>query len=522
MRHFVLTLLCLQPFSITIGQTWQETDLNSTANIRYQSSNPTRLSYNRLNNFSAAVIGYQLQKGGFHDVTHSGKKGDLDVSVGGLHRVGKADLSGHISYRNTNEKSHKWNSTLWLNPNNDFILADSLASNVTTEAFDMDAEASFRLSKVLKAGLGLGLKVGSRSDQTDPRPKTNTSIIPIRVGVDYTLAKAWAVGFVAGMQLYRSDISYTNVDPQKDRVYFLMKGMGDYYKRSSSSDGGYNRDYKGSTWNAALQGTWTGATAQNFIELSYSLSNENAKDGDAAYTFKGGDYGQRSITLNNRLKIEKGRNMHHISICGNLLTGKSTWYEQKRQVDTEHANRMYYEILSKNRIQDLSVLNLMATYRYAHYHKDMDSDRLYAELRTAFSNTVRKHYLGFSSPRQEISRLDMAVAIGKVLKIKQATLLFQLDGGYNLPLKKTYSAASNVAVENDITGIHTARQFEYASASQAHVGTHADASFPIGKSLRGGVFAKASVHFYSDEGVYWKGYDGKSLTNVSTGVYLIF
>jgi hypothetical protein len=522
MKHLVLTILCLPAFSGATGQTWQESHINEAANIRYRSSNPTRLSYNVLNHFAAAVVDYQLQNGGFYDAAQSGNARNLNVSVGGLHRVGKTDLSGHISYHNTKEKNHRWNSTLWLNPYNDFILADSVASDVTTESFDMHAAASWRLSEILKAGLSIGLQVGSRSDQTDPRPKTGTSVIPLSAGIDYALGKAWAIGFAAGIQLYRSDISYTSIDPQKDRVYFIMKGMGDYYKRSVSSDGGYTRDYKGNTWNAALQATWTGASAQNFMELSYAAGNENAEDGGAAYTFKGGDYGHQTVAFANRLKIDRGRSMHDISVGASFLSGKATWYEQKRQVDTEHANRMYYEVLSKNRIQDLSVLNLSAAYRYTSSRKGMDSDRLYAELRTGFSSTLRKHYLGSSSPKQEISALDMGAAFGKVFRIKQATILTQLDGGYKLPLTKKYAGASNVAAEGDITGVYTARQFEYAAAAQAYAGIQADASMPAGNGLRGGMFVKASARFYTGNEAFWKGYDGESLTKASAGVYLIF
>lgn len=522
MKHFVLTILYLSAFSAATGQTWQETDINSTANIRYRSSNPARLSYNALHSFSAAVIDYQLQSGGFHDAAQSGSTRNLNVTVGGLHRVGKVDLSGHISYHNTKEENHRWNSTLWLHPYNDFILCDSVASDVTTDSFDMHAAASWRLSEALKAALGIGLKVGSRSDQTDPRPKTNTSVIPISAGIDYTLGRAWAVGISAGIQLYRSDISYTSIDPQKDRVYFIMKGMGDYYKRSVSSDGSYSRDYKGNTWNAALQAVWTGSSAQDFMELSYASGYEDAEDGGSAYTFKGGDYGQQTVAFTNRLKVERGRSLHDVSIGARFLTGKGTWYEQKRQVDTEHANRVYYEVLSKNRIQDLSSLHLSAAYRYTNYRKDINSDRLYAELRADFNNTVRKHYLGSSSPEQEAATLDVGAAVGKVFRIKQATILTQLGGGCKLPLAKKYASASNVAAEGDITGIYTARQFEYATAAQAYFGMLADASIPVGGNLRGGMFVKASGLFYAGNGEFWQGYSGKSLTKAATGFYLLF
>ena len=136
------------------------------------------------------------------------------------------------------------------------MLADSVASSGNAEAFAMGATFAYRFTKNIKGGLGAGLTVGSMSDQTDPRPKTNTSRFNITAGADATISSAWVLGLAARLELLSSNLSYTVVNPLINHRYFLLKGMGDYYRRSSSEDSGYQRDYKGTTFSGELSVTF--------------------------------------------------------------------------------------------------------------------------------------------------------------------------------------------------------------------------------------------------------------------------
>lgn len=133
--------------------------------------------------------------------------------------------------------------------------------------------ASYAWNESWKGGISIGLTLGSLSDQTDPRPKTNTTVLPIYVGTEHRLNSQWALGATAGISFYNSDIAYTLVNTLNSHRYFLMKGMGDYYRISSGDVSGYQRAYKGLNYTGALQLVWepehknTGISRKSVIRM---------------------------------------------------------------------------------------------------------------------------------------------------------------------------------------------------------------------------------------------------------------
>ena len=94
-------------------------------------------------------------------------------------------------------------------------------------------------------------------------------------------------GATAGISFYNSDIAYTLVNPLNSHRYFLMKGMGDYYRISSNDVSGYQRAYKGLNYTGALQLVWEPEHKKygNFTEVRYTHVSEEATDGGSSYKF---------------------------------------------------------------------------------------------------------------------------------------------------------------------------------------------------------------------------------------------
>lgn len=333
---------------------WHEGSVNETSNIEYNSLNPTRLSENKTKQYGVAVVDYTMQRGSYKQIDQAGKINDLNVYLGGLKEIGLIDLSGYLKYTNSRQNNRAWNATLYLHTANPFILGDSVKSDMTLEAFEMEATMAYRFAKQWTAGASIGLKAGSLSDQTDPRPKTNSSVIPIVLGVKWNATDVLSFGMTGRMDIYRSEISYTLVNPSNNHRYYLMQGMGAYYPRSSADGAGYSREYKGNTYTGALQLTYLPRNNNqwsNFLELSGKVSTENAEDGGSAYTFKGGDYELTTFGFQNRLQFKQRMDLvHHLILTGELGSGKGYGFDQKKMTDTEHGNRGYYVILSKDNV----------------------------------------------------------------------------------------------------------------------------------------------------------------------------
>lgn len=506
------------------AQTWNEGYLNQPQNLRYESMSPTRLSYNTTKDFAVASAGYQLAKGDFHALDASGDAHNLSAYLGGLRQIGHFSLAGHLGYSNLKENNQSWNSTLWNLRDNPYVLCDSVPGDATTESFDMGAAASYDFSPRLTAGIEIGLRTGSRADQTNPRPKTVTSMLPVTIGADYRLSDLVTIGLAAGIETGSSTIEYTYTNTLKNFRYFLMKGMGDYAKRSSGDESGYKRDYQTTAYRAAVNATWQTADSRwaDFIEVSYDLTKQKANDGSTSYSFNGGDYEQTLFSLLNRLQWRpNARLRHNLTLNAALQTGKGTWYDQKRELDMEHGNLVYYRVLSKS--INHKNQRLTAALQYQLDILDHNGRRdITAKAGVGYESTTHKQLLGYASPKQEIQALDLSLEVGKALYINKVTLLAQLNCGFRTPQKQTYASGCIYTDDENIDAVYTRPVFEYETAKSWRIGALVDASLPVSRQLTAGLYAKCRYQAYNGKNEYWQGFDGSHLTTADFGAYLKF
>jgi hypothetical protein len=506
---------------------WNDAYVNELMNVRYGSVNPTQLSYNVKQTSGVAILDYSLGRGLYHSVDKSGHVNDLNVFIGGLKDLGKLDLSGYLKYTNRQENSKVWNSSLYLNQDNPFVLCDSVPSDVTTESFEMGTAASYAFSNTMKGALSLNLKTGNMSDQTDPRPETKSSDIQIKAGSEWKIGRMYFLGLSAGIDMYGSDISYTVVNPLNNHRFFLMKGMGDYFRRSSSDESGYSREYKGDTYSCAAQITYAPETSKwkNFFEVMAEKGNEDAEDGGSAYTFKGGDYDFNSFSFRNRLEfIPNDKIIHHLVFSGTINNGDGTWYDQKKEVDTEHGNISYYKILSKNKIHKSKRVSLNLEYRLNTIYKSCPDFYFYGNV--GIEQVELKHFNDDGMHQQKSSLAHLKISAGKNFFLNKGSVSTSIHGGYYIPItNRIYGTGTSLTGDGDITAVYVNPEFEYVTSRYYNLGGSVKYDIPMrsGKDvLLVGVFAKVDSNIYQDDGTYYFPFKSKKYTTTNIGVVLSF
>ena len=520
-RIFPAILLLFQAFALN-GQVWDESYLNKTFNIGYGSLSPVRISDNAVRDYGVAVIDYALTRGAFYPIDGSGNAGVMSVTLDGLKSHGDFSLQGRFRYTNSQQRNQRWNSSLGLDIDNPFFVADSLSSDVTSEVFDLRAVASYRISDRLRAGLELGVKTGSRSDQSDPRPATETSSIPFTAGISYRLSPSLMIGASASASLFSSMVSFTNVQAQLGHRYFIMKGMGDYIKRSTSDESGYHRQYDGNAFGGALNALFgSGEGATDFVELSFSRSVQNARDGGASYAFKGGDFSKISAGFANRLQIKGSGSLHDVEIEAAFDMGSAVWSDQQRKTDMEHGGRVYYEILSTNTIESLTRLRGTALYTLTILGDDGEKG-FYTSLGGGYLYQANEHYQGTNNPLSSFTMADATLLLGKRFLMAGGALILEAGGSYRLPLSREFASASSYPGADNITEVYCAHKFEYETASRASAHALADFRFKARKGLAPGIFVKGQYEICTGAPFRWEGYDGTSLTGVTAGAYITF
>ena len=494
-------------------------ELNFLYNPYGSSMNPILLSYNRVKSVANAEVNTHFERGDFHAMDQSSRHNDFNVSIYGLRNFGRLDVEGTISYRNLKDYAHQWNSTLFLSSGNPFVLCDSVPSDVSSEQFSMRAAAAYRFSDFLRAGLSLDYVTGSSADQTDPRPKTNSMRFNLRPGIGLRLNATHAVGVSALVGFYRSDITHAVINTDVSQTLFLMKGMGDHLSRPTNDFSSYPRDYKGHRYGIGLQWAFNRGSVNNFVEVLAETNSEDALDGGSAYTFRGGDYREKKISLYDRFNWHANERMqHNLSLRADYGIGNGYWYDQKRLVDPDHGNINYYQILNKAKVRDSHDMNLALTYHFDYLRNLLPDFRL--------KTTASIHR--FECTQYESAAFKQSYTLGSVLvdgskwwNVRSCKIGGTIGGHYSFPVGNSEFAS----VKQNISARYTAPAFEQESASRVgfQVGLSADLPINIYNNATWvGIYANMSTDYYMGSSEYSSLFSSTSRTEINAGIRFIF
>ncbi len=493
-------------------------DADRTANLRMGSLNPVSLRHHAVKDYGYGAVGYSWTHGGYHAPDASGHADAIDVRLDGRRRLGAFDVAGYIAYLNSTERHRSWNSTLFLPADNPFVLCDSVAGETSTESFRLGVAAAWNGGGRLTAALRADMLTGSMADQTDPRPKTDATWIHLAPGAELALTPALSLGLALSADIYRANTSHVVINTMETHRFFLMKGVGDFQRQSSADIGSYPREYKGETFGGALTLVYEpqGKRWRNFLELRAAAGGEDAVDGGTHFTYRGGDYARRRFSLSERAQIVGSRATHDVTLEASYATGEGTWYDQRRMVDTEHGNIIYYETLSKDLIYKSTDMAAAIGWRATLPGRGLPRWTFTASARVERSE--RRHFAA-ETTRQELTRAALRAGVERSVALRRWALTARLAGAYVLPLgERTYGSALA-----DLEAEYAAPFFEYRSAREAGVSGSLEALVPLrssGLGLR--AFADASGRFFLGDGTWSDRYDGTSQLNIRAGVGLAF
>lgn len=491
-------------------------ELNFLSNIYSESHNPAALSFNRVQTLADVTLNGHLERGTFSAVNTSRKHDDFSLDISGLKQIGKFSLSGNIKYTNSKDYGHKWNNAYMTTPENPFVLGDSISSCVNTEEFSLHMGSAYRFSDDFAAGLRLKYTTGSLSDQQDPRPKTNSMHFEINPGAWYKLSDSHNIGLSADIDIYRSNLTHAIINGLETRIYFLMKGMGDYHTFSSNDNYSYTRDYKGLRIGVNAQWNAKSGAFDNLLELGFNANSENAEDGGKSYTFKGGDYSSTRLSLYDRLTFGSDALRHNIMLNAYLTGDNGYWYDQQKKVDTEHANRVYYTILSKDKVHESTYAGASLEYRIDGLKNSLPDWS--ARAKAGISDTDLKQY-EIDANNQKYTMGDILASGTKFWNIRSLRLETTLGAFYRFSL----GTPTFATVRNKLYKEYTAPMFEYATAKCGGFNARAALNIPVRIYKTPTwltVYAQSATRIYGGDNEYSTIYDGKSRTYMDFGLNL--
>ena len=504
------------PAGEAVAQVWHQERENGIMNVRSGSSSPLSLFYNPTESWNAAVASWNYETGDFHRPDESAGKSELDLSVEELGSFSRFRTAGSLRYRNTRDFDRNWNSLIGNDPDNPYVICDTLADNSVTERFDIDGTLTWNISDGWIAAGKVGLTTATLSDNKDPRPKNDISRIPVTLALERNFAGGWSVGVFGGAEMFFSKFSNYLEYGQKAYRYYKMKGMGDFFAFSSSESSSAPREYSGSTFSAGVNACRATDRIESFTEAAAFYGYENARDGGSAYEWKAGDYDFTRISLLQRLDI-KGDLRQSISLNAQVKMTEGYWYDQKQRVDTEHGNRIYYEVMSRYKNNDAIRIVAGAEYGIGR------NDSWYAALGAGFHTENVTHYADGSPRDQSWSLASVNMSGWKTFSIGRNLLDISAGAGYTIPLGEAVYASGNTApAKQDISGRYVAPAFAYETSGKLSASFRADWVFTTFKVIRPGLFIKGTLLRQMGSSPICPELEGTSYYGLSAGAFLNF
>ena len=512
----LLLSLLFAPAGEAVAQVWHQERADGIYNVRSESYSPLSLYYNPTESWNAAVASWNYESGDFHRPDSPAGKSELDLSVQELGTLSRFRTAGSLRYRNTKDYDRNWNSLIGNDPDNPYVICDTIADNSVTERFDIDGSLTWNFSDGWVAAGKVGLTTATLSDNNDPRPKNDISRIPVTLALERSLAGGWVVGVFGGAEMFFSKFTNHLENTQKAHRYYKMKGMGDFFAFSSSESSSSPREYSGTTFSAGANASLVKDRIESFTEIGASYGYENARDGGSAYEWKAGDYRFTQICFQQRLDI-KGDLRQSIRLNAQVKMTDGYWYDQKQRIDTEHGNITYYEIMSRYKNNDAARIVAGAQYGIGR------DESWYAALGAGFHTESVTHYVDGSPRNQRWSLASITAEGWKTFSIGDNLLDISANAGYTLPLGKAVYASGNTApAKQDISGEYVAPAFAYETSGKLSASLRADLVFASIKALRPGLFVKGTMLKQMGHAPQYPEMEGTSFCGLSLGAFLNF
>lgn len=517
----LLLPMLLSPAGVAYAQVWHHGRLNELKNIRSGSVSPVATAGNPSAGWHAVQAGWNYEKGDFHRADASSGKSELSLGVEEIEKTGKFSTAGHASYFNTKEFDRNWNSLLGNDPDNPYIICDTLADNSVTERFDIGGTVVWDFAPGWLAGASVGLLTGTLSDNKDPRPKNDVSRIPVLVGVERT-GTSWSAGFFGGAELFRSEFKYHIEDGLKAYRYYKMMGMGEFFAFSSSESASAPREYAGSAITAGANATLKFRHAANFTELAVKTGKENARDGGSAYEWKGGDYSFMHFLIHDRLDLS-GRLHHSLTLDADVKLREGYWHDQKRMVDTEHGNITYFDVLSRYRNNDATRLSAGIDYRLSEPLEGLSSWAI--GVGANFTSEASTHYTDGDPHTQQWSMLTAGLNGWKTFHPGRNLLDLSASVSVTLPMgDAVFDTGNSAPAKEDVTDRFVAPSFAYETSGKIAASLRADWVFPDvhGTKLSPGLFALGTLLKQTGSAPQYPAMEGSALYGLSMGAFMRF
>lgn len=458
-----------------------------------QSGNAAGLSQ-MLQIFPAELkLGFSLNDGDFHSVFKGKSDQSFDFSSQSFRKINKTYLYGSFNYSKNYEKGLNFSNTNDPAMNYPYLLADTIGNDAyDREFFKITGIVSSPVTNQLDWGLSFDYKVGTASQNRDPRPENKVLQTNISPGLLFKTSR-FKLGVNLNYGYYNEDIDVSVVEENAQHTMFQLHGPGVFTYHASSS---FYRLYQQHQFGGGMQAEWMSGNISNLLHSDFSYSVQTIDDGRRGSTANWAairnDARLDGIewTLTDVISFDKGAKVHQLKAMLHIVNKLGTEFIQRLEkvgaTDLEHwitygEEQKYYSLRTN------AELNYQLLVK--------DEENLMKSLFNAglkYSAFREKYYLPNND--QRYSNLRFAASYLKLFTFPRASISTEMKFSYQLNL----DGKQNLSEINFLVEKMYGPEFNYLTEGFLSPGVSLAYQVPLQKTFDK-YFIKADFDWYHSE-----------------------
>jgi hypothetical protein len=401
-------------------------------NFWMRSSNPAGYALlENLKRINLVEVGYTFTKKELKFPAEPGLMNSFRADTRGLGRIGKLTFSGSFGYLNEHYNDLLYNNTLNFDPDNPYILGDTVGGKQQKEGFILKGMVAYPLSGRIKIGLDINYQNYVGAKMKDPRNKNDISSLVITPGF-VLKAGNFSFGLSGSPVITNNDIS---VSVTEDAKHSLMQFLGFGYYKPILNIYTYSNTYYGKGYNADAQINFSKGNYSNFLIISYKKLKEEVRYG-SSNRLTDGISNKNALSVSDIQDFKNNNNLHRLNIKFNLTQINGT--EVMQHFESIIVGSYHYDTLIVDKWTEgrhiFTNYDGALDYSWTRYRGGLEKYRMNTGISGEFMTTY--HYPVLTNGFQEVMNIIPYAGFRTFIKTGAITLVPQISAKYRMNLYK--------------------------------------------------------------------------------------
>ncbi len=454
-------------------------------------------------------LGFNLNDDDFHSVFKGKSNQSFDFSSQSFRKINKTYLFGSFNYSKSVEKELNFSNNNDPAMNYPYLFIDTIGNDsYDREFFKLAAIISSPVNSKLNWGLSFDYKVGTASQNRDPRPENKVLQTTVSPGLLFK-ANRFKLGANLTYGYYNEDIDVSVVEENAQHTMFQLHGPGVFTYHASSS---FYRLYQQQQFGGGLQTEYKSGNISNLLHSDYKYSVQTIDDGRRggialwAATRNDARLDGMDWIVKDVFSIDKGAKVHQLKAMLHVVNKLGTEFIQRLEkvgaTDLEHwitygEEQKYYSLRTN------AELNYQLLVK--------DEDNLMKSLFNAglkYSAFSEKYYLPNND--QHYSNLLFAASYLKLFIFPRSSVSTEMKFSYQLNLDNKQNLAGTIFLVEKMYG----PEFNFLTEGFLSPGISLAYQVPLQKTF--------DKYFIKTDFDWFHSMDGRNRTMFSFSTGLIF